>query len=196
MLLIMILAHAKAQVVGVSPVKIWTNNYEIQNPVGIGVSLSKTIGFITWKGEYIYARNERTYSGYLSGGLLVPPLPPIENINSTSSFSAYEFSLSLELLSRKSSMDINIGIGFSFDSYSADRVGSTTGIKTSFKSGIKSGPFISFSNDYHIGNAVSIGLCYKIKGFLQREMATDIELPFANIKTVCELQLNISYCLN
>jgi hypothetical protein len=195
-LLILILTNAKAQVLGISPVKIWTNNYEIENPIGIGVSVAKTIWFITLKGEYIFARSNRTYSGYMSSGFLVVPMPPIENISSTSSYSAYEFSLSFAFLSRKSNVDMNIGFGYSFDSYVADRVGSTTGKKANFESGIKNGPFVSFSGDYYIVNAVRIGLCYKIKGLSLGSMATDIELPFANIKTVRELQLSLFYSLN
>ena len=193
---ILILSNAKAQVLGISPVKIWTNNYEIENPVGIGMSVAKTIWLITLKGEYIFARSNRTYSGNISSGFMAVPMTPNENIKSTSLYSAYEFSLSFALLSRKSNMDINIGLGFSFDSYSADRVGSTTGKKASFESGIKNGPFVSFSGDYYIVNALRIGLCYKIKGFTQGTIATDIELPFANIKIVHELQINLLYSLN
>jgi hypothetical protein len=154
------------------------------------------IGVLMLKGEYIFAMNERTYTGYTAHGFLLPPSPAMENIRSASSFSAYEFGVSFALLGHRSDFGINIGFGYSFDSFTADRTGLTSGEKTSFDGGTKIGPFVSFSVDYDMFRALSLELNYKIKGLSRGNMATDIELPFANITDVRELQLSVSYHLN
>ena len=188
-------AQAAAQDLTVSPVKIWTGSYEMQDPIGLSIGVSTRISLFTLKGEYLFARNERKYFGIPAYGFLVPPLPPEETITSTSRFSAYEFSLAFAIRDLIPAMDISGGIGYSFDSYSADRVGSTTGKKASFQSGSKSGPFIVLSAEYVIISPVSITAGYKIKSLSEGNMATDIELPFAGISTVRELQLGLSYHL-
>ena len=130
---------ASAQTIGVSPVKIWTHNYEMQNPMGFGVSVSKAIGIVTIKGEYVFAKNERTYNGYLAGGFMTLPPPPTENVKSRSSFSAYEFSFSIAVLGRRSDFNLDIGFGYSFDSFTTDRTGLTSGQKASLDGGTKMG---------------------------------------------------------
>jgi hypothetical protein len=193
---VLIVANGHAQTIGVSPVKIWTHNYEIQNPIGFGVSISKAMGMLTLKGEYIFAKSERTFSGSMTYGFLLPPPPPLENIRSASSFSAYELGLSFALLGQRSDFGISIGFGYSFDSFAADRIGLASGKKSSSDGGTKLGPFVSFAADYIIFKALSLELDYKIKSISRGSMATDVELPFANITDVRELQVCVAYELN
>ncbi len=189
-------ASAAAQTIGVAPVKIWTHNYEVRNPMGFGVSISKSIGIVTIKGEYVFAKSERTYNGYLAGGFMTLPLPPTENVKSTSSFSAYEFSLAIAVLGRRSDFNLDLGFGYSFDSFSADRTGLTSGQKATLDGGTKNGAFISFSAEYFVLKPMSVELSYRIKSLSRGNMATDIELPFVDLTDVRELQLSVAYHLN
>jgi hypothetical protein len=184
-----------AQEIGISLVKIWTYNYEIQNPYGIGFSLSKDIWNVKVKAEYIYAKNDRSYEGYMEYGFLIPPSPySSEQINSTSSFTAYEFSVNL---SQALYADYlwSVGFGITFDKFTATRKGLTSGKTVNYDDKTKSGPFlaVSISRNNIVWQPIRIEILYKIKALSNGYSATDIELPFAGIKTVQELQLSLAY---
>jgi hypothetical protein len=191
----LIFSNAIAQELGIAPVKIWTNNYEIQDPVGVGLSISKTIWRVKFRAEYLYANNERTYSGYISYGFMIYPLPNIENVKSTSSLSAYEFSVSFPILFYNSNSCLNLGFGYSFDTYSADRIGLTSWKMVSFGNVLKSGPFFISSIDYSLFLSLKLEFTYKLKSLSNGPFATDVELPFMNIATVHVLQLIVLYKL-
>jgi hypothetical protein len=189
------IAVADAQEIGIAPVKLWTNNYEIQDPMGIGITISTVVWKVRLNAEYVFAQNGRTYSGYLAYGFMAFPMPNRENVRSTSSLKAYEFSVSFPLLAVKSDFGLHMGLGYSFDTYSADRTGMTSGNKVSFGTVAKSGPFFMSSLEYFLSTSLRIELGYKVKVLSTDVMATDIELPFAGIVTVHELQLNFAYKL-
>ena len=139
---IFLAANISAQEIGISPVIIWTHNYEIQNPLGVGGSLSKDIWKMKLKVEYIFAKNERSYDGYMTYGFLMAPSPnSLEHINSTSSFTAYEFSINIPQ-AVYAEYCLTFGLGLTFDRFTATRKGLTSGKMVTFEDETKSGPFL------------------------------------------------------
>jgi hypothetical protein len=189
------IAVTNAQEIGIAPVKLWTGNYEFQDPLGVGITISIPVRKLRLSAEYVFAQHERTYSGYLSGGFIVSPLPATENVRSTSSLSAYEFSLSVPALLQNSDFGFHLGLGYSFDTYSDERTGLTSGNKVSFGKVVKSGPFFICSAEYFLLTTLRFELGYKLKILSTGEAATDMELPFESIVTVQELQFNVVYKL-
>jgi hypothetical protein len=176
--------NVSAQEIGISLVKIWTQNKEIQDPLGIGVNLSADI------------LNERSYFGYITSGFMQYPSPYIlEDVRSTSSFSAYEFSINLPSVVRYEEYGLTIGLGIAFDKFTVTRLGLTSGTTIGFNDDAKDGPFFaaSISRDHLFWTPLKFELLYKIKSLSNGYYATDIELPFADVKMVQELQLNLVY---
>lgn len=64
-----------------------------------------------------------------------------------------------------------------------------------FEDETKSGPFFaaSISREHILWQPIKLELLFKMKNLSSGHYATDIELPFADIKTVDELQLNLIY---
>lgn len=187
-----------AQEIGVFPAKIWTNNYEMQNPFGFGIFLGKDIWKMELRFEYIYARHKRTYDGYLTQGFLVVPSPFIfERVNSTATFNAYELSLSVPELVHLEGFDLGLGLGLTFDRYTATRKGATSGETVDFDDAKKRGIFLagSISRNNIIWPRVKLEFSYKIKGLSNLNSATDVELPFEGIENVQELQLSVIYVI-
>jgi hypothetical protein len=171
----------------------------MQNPFGFGITLSKDVWKVKLKFEYIYAQNERSYDGYITYGFLMVPSPfAFEHINSTSTFTAYEFSINIPQVFQYAEFYLNISSGITFDKYIATRKGLTSGKTIVFDNGKKSGPFfsISISKNNIIRPPIKVELSYKIKYLSNLYNATDVELPFADIKTVQELQFNIVYSID
>ncbi len=196
LILLFLSLNVSAQEIGVSPVKIWTQNKEIQDPLGIGVNLNTDIWRVRLKIEYVYAKNERSYYGYVTYGFMQNPSPYIlENVRSSSSFSAYEFSVNLSSVIRYEEYNLNIGFGITFDKFILTRTGLTSDITIEFKDDTKNGLFFatSISRDHILLKPIKVELLYKIRSLSNRYYATDVELPFADIKTVQELQLILAY---
>jgi hypothetical protein len=165
--------NVSAQEIGISLVKIWTQNNEIQDPLGIGVNLSADI------------LNERSYFGYITSGFMQYPSPYIpENVGCTSYFSAYEFSINLPSVVHYEEYGLAIGLGMTFDKFTVTRMGSTSGKTIEFNDETKYGPFFaaSISRDHFFWTPLKLELLYKVKSLSNGYYATDVELPFVDIK--------------
>ncbi len=197
LILLFLSLNVSAQEIGISLVKIWTQNEEIQDPLGIGVNLSADIWRVRLKFEYIHAKNERSYFGYITSGFMQYPSPYVlENVKCTSYYSAYEFSINLPSVVHYEEYGLAIGLGMTFDKFTVTRLGSTSGKTTSkFNDETKYGPFFaaSISRDHFFWTPLKLELLYKVKSLSNGYYATDVELPFADIKKVHELQLNLMY---
>lgn len=184
-----------SQEIGISPTKLWTNNYEIENPVGFSIYYFQPIGRLGVKLEYVSAKNERSYYGFLNGGFLLRPEDYIQDsISSKSSFRAYEFSLQIPKLFGVFQNYLNIGAGISFDKFTRDKIGLSSGKKYSSYEN-KFGVFysISLSRQDIFGLPIKLEILFKHKGLMEGNYATDSEQPFVSAIEVKELQFNFAY---
>ena len=194
--LFFLVINVYAQEIGISPTKVWTNNYEIENPVGFSVHLSQPIGRIVVKAEYVSSvKNERSYYGFLYCGFIVDPVNQVqEPLTSNSSFSSVEFSLLIPELINVLQNQLNIGAGFSVDKFSRDKIGLSSG--RSFKTDEnKFGLFysVSLSRQDVLGLPVKLGILFKHKALMEGNFATDAEQPFTGAMDIKELQFNFTY---
>jgi hypothetical protein len=188
-----------AQEIGIFPVKIWTNTYEIQNPYGFGLIIGKDIWKLNFRFEYIHAENERSYNGYMTYGFLIAPSPySLEHISSKSALNSYEILVSITEFLKYDNFSLNFGFGLTFDKYKAERKGSTSGKTIEFMDNSKSGTLISLSvcRKNIIWLPLEAEISYKLKTLAESIYATDVELPFSNIRTVQELHLSIIFVIS
>jgi hypothetical protein len=187
--------EVNAQEIGISPIKIWTQNKELQNPFGVGAHLSCDIWRLRVKAEYIYARSERSYYGYVVYGFMAYPSSLVEeHVRSTSYFSAFEFSINIPSIIQVDDYGLNIGFGISFDNFNVIRSGLASS-ETAELDDAKFGPLfaISISRGHIFWQPITIELLYKIKGLSNTMSVTDIEQPFVDLKRIQSLQLNVIY---
>ena len=185
----------KAQEIGISPVKIWTSNDELKDPIGIGISLGENFWDVKFKLEYIHASNERSYYGHLINNIILyQNSHDIENVNSSSSLNAYEISANF---CQKLYKEYNFysGVGVTFDEFKLKRTGINSGKITNFDNDWRRGVFFAFtfSRDQLFWQPITFEALYKIKWLSEGVYTTQIELPFEKIGTGQELQLNLVY---
>ena len=184
-----------AQEIGISPTKLWTNNYEIENPFGFSVYYFQPIGRLGVKLEYVSAKNERSYYGFLNGGFLLRPEDYIQDsISSKSSFRAIEFSIQIPKIFGAFHNYLNIGAGITFDKFTRDKFGLSSGKKYSTYEN-KFGVFylVSVSRQDIFGLPIKFEILFKHKGLMEGNYATDSEQPFVSAIEVKELQFNFAY---
>jgi hypothetical protein len=185
-----------AQEIGVSAVKIWTGNYEIQNPYGFGISIAQPIWKVGLKAEYISAYNERNYHGYVISGFMAYSNELIqEDVVSKSSYRAIELSLIIPKIIRYEQYGFSLSLGVTFDRFKGDRQGLISDKKVTLFEETKIGLFygLSVSRERLFNLPIKAEIVFKQKGLLNNISVTDIEQPFENAVDIKELQLSISY---
>ena len=183
------------QEIGISPVKLWTNNREIENPIGYGIHAFLPMGKFGVKFEYMAAKNERSYYGFVSGGFIISPEDFIqESITSKSSYRAFEFSAHIPRLFEFYQIYLNIGAGMTFDKFTRNKTGLSSGKEYSISEN-KFGVFyaISLSRYDIFGLPLKMEILFKHKGLAAGNYATDSDQPFVEAMDIKELQLNFAY---
>ena len=192
-----LITNLNAQQVSISPTKIWTNNYEINNPVGISVSIFQPIWKLGLKAEFLYASNERNYFGYpIRGYFAEPPEFGPEDVQSTSYLHSYEFSLWIpSIISFSNTVSVNIGLGFSIDRFSAERKGLSSGEVANITSDSKFGYLYSVAIEHKeiFSLPINLSLAFKHKFLSSNQFLTDTEQPFVDAVELKELMFTIGY---
>ncbi len=184
-----------SQEIGIAPTKIWTDNREIENPIGFSIYFFQPIGKLGVKIEYVAAKNSRSYYGFLNGGFLLRQEDYIQDsISSNSTFRAIEFSLHLPKLLEFFQNYLDIGAGITFDKFTRDKLGLNTGKKFETNEN-KFGIFycVSISRENIFELPIKLEVLFKHKALTSGSFATDIEQPFVEAIDVKELQLNFAY---
>jgi hypothetical protein len=184
-----------AQEIGIAPTKIWTNNFEIENPVGVSIYYLHHAGRLALKLEYVSANNERSYFGLLNGGFLIRPEDYLQdNIVSKSTFRAIEISCQIPAVFEILQNNISLGAGISFDKLTRNKAGLSTGKEYNYTED-KHGFFylISLSRHNILGLPIKLEVLFKHKGLSEGNYATDSDQPFVSAIDVKELQLNFAY---
>jgi len=186
---------SNAQEIGIAATKIWTDNKEIENPIGFSIFFFQPIGKLGIKFEYVYAINSRRYYGFLNGGFLLSPQEYIQDsISSKSIFRAIELSFHLPKLFGLLQNYLNIGAGVTFDKFRREKVGLNSGKKFSTYEN-KFGFFysVSVSRQDIFKLPIKLEILFKHKGLMSGGFATDTEQPFTGAIDVRELQFNFAY---
>jgi hypothetical protein len=194
--MVLLLTKVKAQEIGFSPVRIWTNNYEIQNQFGFSFYYFQPIGKLGFKIEYISAKNKRDYYGYILGGFFANPDEHIqENVKSKTNMSVLEFGLMIPEVLELTKNYFNIGFGVTRDRFSGKREGIDSGKEINIEDENKYGIFysISISRKKVLQIPLKLELLFKQKFIKGGNFATDIEQPFVGSMIIEELHFNISY---
>ena len=191
--------NSNAQEIGIAPTKIWTNNIEIQNPIGFSIYFFQPIGRLGVKFEYVYAKNSRNYYGYFNGGSLLHTENYIQDsISNNSTFRAIELSLHLPKLIGIFQNYINIGAGITFDKFTREKVGLNSG--KMFNNNNKIGLFysVSISREKILELPIKLEILFKHKALAGEMIVTNAgqsssEQPFVEAMYVKELQFNLAY---
>lgn len=194
--LILFPAQYKAQELGVIADKIWTDNYEMGNPVGIGFYYMQPIGRFGIRVEYIYAGHSRHYTGQLSYGfMLYPPEYADENIKSEASYSSAAVGLYINKFVTLAGIDFNFGAGISIDKFECKRTATVTGRQSTISPDKKYGYYFaaSFSKEYIFKIPLKVELQYRLKAIESSVYTTDIEQPFIGINGVKEVSVAVAY---
>lgn len=187
---------SSSQEIGIIGSKYWTNNSELQNPLGFGIYLSKDFSTLfSIKLNYEYLANERIYEGVTGTGILGENAVQ-EKIKSSSRANLWKLSfaivpLDLELLR------FYTGLALSSGSFSADKHGQQTGKKVSSLDGQKFGAGFFFNIKTPPFKIIPIVITVNVSRdyFGTSSMATDIETPFSQKMTTTNLQICLGYVL-
>jgi len=184
-----------SQEIGIAPTKIWTDNKEIENPIGFSIYFFQPISKLGVKLEYVYAQNSRSYYGFLNGGFLLRQEDYIQDsISSKSTFRAIELSLHFPKLLELFQNYLNIGAGITFDKFTREKLGINTSKKFETyenKFGIFYSVSISRQNIFEL--PIKLEMLFKHKALASGNFATDVEQPFIGAIDVKELQINFAY---
>jgi hypothetical protein len=187
--------NTNAREIGIAPVKIWTDNKEIQNPIGFSIYYFQPIGKFGIKFEYVYAKNSRSYYGFLNGGFLLRKEDYIEDsISSNSIFRAIEFSLQFPKLFEIFQNHLNIGAGITFDKFTGEKIGLSSGREFNSDED-KFGIFysVSISREKIFKLPLKVEVLFKHKALSSGSYAADAEQPFVGTIDVKVLQINFAY---
>ena len=195
LIIFFISASLYSQELGVGLVKVWTDNYEIENPSGYSIFLSQPIGRLALKLEYVSADNQRRYYGNINGGFLIAPQDlSQESILSESTYRGVEGSLQIPDIFSVSKNSLNIGGGVAFDKFTRVKTGLTS-LKSYNTSQNKFGLFYSISISHRnlFGFPIKLELIFKQKFLFSSGYSTDTDQPFAASMDIKELQLNLAF---
>ena len=199
LILLILAVNLSAQEVGVSAAKLWSDNYEIQNPTGFSLYLYQQIWKIGIKTEFTLASNERHYYGLLSPGFPNEYFP--ESVISHSNYRSIEFALIVPKLINYKSFNFNIGTGIAIGKFSGERQGVNSERKVKLYSENKFGLFyvLSISKERILKSPIKIELLYKHKNLIGTVYVADapagFEQQFQGDINMRGLQINISYQL-
>lgn len=196
-LLLLFSVVAYGQEIGITGIKFWIDNYELENPIGFGAYGSYPLGKrINARLEYNYASNKRKFFGPVLGGFFPAdpkPLPP-ENVESTSTMQVIDLALLFKVVNFSYfHFDLGPLAGISF--LSGHRKGLESGEEADLFKENKWGFGLALlvgSPDF-AGVPVGINLVYKLKFLRSSSFITDIESPFSDSINISQLQLGVSY---
>ena len=185
-----------SQEIGISASKIWTNNYEIENPTGFGVYYSQAIGKFALKLGYFAANSERNYYGFLVNGFVSgPEYYSKESVISKSTYSSLELSINTKNLVEFLGTSFNVGIGISSDKFGCSRRGSDSEREIDVDEENKLSIFlcISISKKDIFGLPVKLEILMSHKGLKNGKYVVDSEQLFVSLNDIKRLQLNLAY---
>lgn len=196
-LILMFSVCAYGQEIGITGIKFWTDNYELENPPGFGAYGSYPLGNrVNARLEYNYAANKREFFGFVLGGFIGPNPKPAspEMVESTSTMQVIELSLLFRTVNLNYLyFDLGPLTGISF--FSGHRKGLESGEEADlFKEGkwgfglalVVGAPDIA-------GVPLGVNLACKLKILRSSSPPTDIESPFSDSINISQLQLGVSY---
>ena len=184
-----------SQEIGISSAKVWTDNYEIENPIGFSAYYFQPIGRFGLKLEYFSASNERNYYGFLVSGFWAPEYYSKESVLSKSTYRAIELSFQIQNIVEVFQSNVNIGLGITSDKFGCSRNGKDSRREVSVGEENKLGIFysVSISKNDCFGLPIKLEILYKHKGMKNVKYVTDSEQLFVSLNDVKRLQLNIAY---
>lgn len=183
-----------SQELGLSFSKLWTNNYELENPEGFGIYILQPVIFsnLRLQVEYTYFQNKREYFGYLVGGFLPYPVPEKERIISNSYLHSIELSIRPTFLKSKY-INGSLGLGISHNIMGGKREALTTKRKADLYGGSKFGVALAFYLETEKIHSfpLNVFLSGKFKYIRSSIQPTDIEAPFSLEITSYIIQIGV-----
>lgn len=183
------------QEIGVSYSKLWSGNYEIENPGGVAIYISQSILGIGVKVQYENHRNEREYFGHVVFGFMPNPNDMgDEQVLSNSSIQSIDLSLSAPPIKIKNAA-LRLGLGIGHNVLSGKREGTRTGRKhdlfESTNPGIFAEATLIFAKIKPL--PVNFYVTGKVKNILSFQSVVDIEAPFSQEFITTSLQFGMAY---
>ncbi|OGB62343.1 MAG: hypothetical protein A2Y94_11350 [Caldithrix sp. RBG_13_44_9] len=184
----------KGQEIGFTVSQVFSSNYELQDPFGLGFlfALPSNSSFKI-KLEYNYHQNTRNYFGLLVSGFLLGT-PEEESVQSRSKIHSYEISLNKSLwLSGR--LNLYFSFGLHADKFQLNRQGLETGKMVEFEDETKWGYLVAIQPEISITEKIPIKVygVVKVKQFLTSSVILDAENPFGEAFGVVEIQFGLLY---
>jgi hypothetical protein len=194
-IVLLLFSSISAQHIGISFSKTWTDNYELENPNGFSINISRPVfGRFDLQFEYSKFENRREFFGHIISGFPTLPLPPKEIVQSESTLQVYEFSLKYFVL-KLDNLNLAFGIGFSLNKMDGRRLGTESGSTASLfdenSFGISG---IFYAESWVIRFLpITMYLALQKKQIAGGQEATDVESPFSNSLDTSVLQVGVKF---
>ncbi len=193
------LAFSYSQEVGVYGIKSWSAHYEIQNPVGCGVFISKSFNdeSIRINFDFNYLYNQRHFQGRIISGFISPQsYSQIENLESNSFIYSIEFSGQLKVLKWKTHY-LYFGAGIVIAEFDGHRIGQTSGLRKELWDITKYGTSLNlvYEKKNLFDSHFNFITNFKYKYLYSDIFATDIENVFTADISIIQIQVGISYSI-
>ncbi|MGE5621265.1 MAG: hypothetical protein ACM3U0_01695 [archaeon] len=184
-----------SQEIGVSAVKMWSDNYQLKNPAGFGFHIQLPVWKTAFRFQYTYAESKRDYYGFLLSGFLTEPSPQ-ENVRSRSYMNSYDFQLMFpKLFSINKVVYFSLGLGLSWDTFEGNRTGLQSGRKyvlyAQTKNGIMYAAGISYERLFDL--PLKLELMFRQKGLFGGVTVVDIEQPYGQAIGMTIIQFGTAF---
>lgn len=199
LVLILFSCTLRAQEVGFSAIRMWSDDFQLNNPSGFGIHLSIPVKNIAIQAEYNYGNCERNYSGYISPGFFVLPhdRPVFESIIGKSKIRSYDISLYITDITRLTNpLQLNAGAGIGINNLEGYRKGLISGEEVTFQKTGRIGILLSASVSYKrlFNLPVKLELQFRQKIIPgDGSIITDSENVFSDAISLKQLSFSISY---
>ncbi|MCH7612885.1 MAG: hypothetical protein IIB45_05940 [Candidatus Marinimicrobia bacterium] len=196
--IIVLISFVSNQEIGIIGSKSWTNNQDIENPLGFGLYIAQPLfQKLHVRLEFSRHTNQRKYIGTTYDGGPVGYNSKTELIKSYAYINSLELSFIYSVLESKY-FNLKIGPGINTNSLDANKKGMETGRPVAVLGVDKFGLSLLINIVTNELKFVPLRLncLYKRRylGYIgATRVATDIENPFEDLIDISELQLGLSY---
>jgi hypothetical protein len=188
-----------SQDIGIYVSKSWSEHYEIQNPIGGGLFISKSLKNDNFRinVDVSYSYNQREFYGRVISGFINPQdYSQTEDIQSTSRIYMLEVLGQIRLL-QFDAHHFYGGTGFAVASFDGNRVGQDSGLKKELGEFIKVGVIlnISYENKNIFDSPLNFIARTKYKYLPVTSNYTDVENIINGEMSIYQFQIGLSYSI-
>jgi hypothetical protein len=197
LLLVMFSLCACGQEVGVTGLKLWSDNDQLENPFGFGIYAASSVAKkMNARLEYNYVAKTRLFTGQIPETVNPDPKadPETEAIEGRARLHAVDLSFLFEMI-QTSMVNIDLGFVLGLNILGGKREGLSTGLSADWSGATKFGIGLAgMLKTPEIQNLpLSFNVVFKQKLLRSSTASADEEDPFSDSLNISQLQIGIAY---